>query len=207
MNKITNIAKIADYLEKTLKSWKISYSRKGSELSDSVYIEICENEENIKIRISDHDLPPTYGILNGYADIEIFGNGNLNRESGSSYFSAIAYLSRIFGKKMPAHVKKIHDADQKIKAEKELKEKEEHEEYLKRLPEIKKQIAAESAEREALKAAEEWAIENSPEDLAFFNECENKISLIPGKNKKKKRAEIRRIKDQRIKEIAVRMNF
>lgn len=83
---------IQDDIEKFLDSNGIKYKTHYSETSDSRYIvadiptKIDENGEEIesqeiKVRISDHEIPPTYGNTYGYADFE-FGV----RDSYDPYF-------------------------------------------------------------------------------------------------------------------------
>ena len=69
---------IANYVHRHLKaagaSCELHYSSHGT----SVYIFASSEDEDgdilagpIKIRVSDHDLPPTYGQMHGWADIEV----------------------------------------------------------------------------------------------------------------------------------------
>ncbi|MCQ2125092.1 MAG: hypothetical protein MJZ25_13005 [Fibrobacter sp.] len=88
---ITKAIAIADYLEERLNSWGYETRRDASTLSNSQYITITNysektgkeskyNVDELKIRISDHDLPPSYDGLNGYEDYDLrSGKKNTNR--------------------------------------------------------------------------------------------------------------------------------
>lgn len=88
---ITKANAIADYLEERLNSWGYETRRDASTLSNSQYITITNysektgkeskyNVDELKIRISDHDLPPSYDGLNGYEDYDLrSGKKNTNR--------------------------------------------------------------------------------------------------------------------------------
>lgn len=73
-----SISKTADAIARNLKVAGFSVTCEKSGLSASQYITaaIYDADDNtiferIKIRVSDHALPPTYGALNGYADYEV----------------------------------------------------------------------------------------------------------------------------------------
>jgi len=63
----------AEAAAETLEATGWSCTRDGSGLSRSLYVEAYheETEAELKIRVSDHALPPTYGQTRGYADLEI----------------------------------------------------------------------------------------------------------------------------------------
>lgn len=78
-------SEIADYLESKLATMGFSVDTSASDLSGSRYITLTNykeitgktskyNDEELKIRISDHDLPPSYDGLHGYHDIDIMSN-------------------------------------------------------------------------------------------------------------------------------------
>lgn len=86
-----NIKDIANQLIEAVKphGWKCD-EVKGSELSNSIYITFTYEEagepdeygpvemygECIRVRISDHELPPTYGQLNGWPTYEVGPHGS-----------------------------------------------------------------------------------------------------------------------------------
>lgn len=92
---------ITNYLESKLKSLGFNVKRDASIISNSEYLTITNykdmtgkessyNESELKIRISNHDLPPSYDGLNGYHDYDIISE-NANR--GGNDGNAIDYIS------------------------------------------------------------------------------------------------------------------
>ena len=99
----TNETVIADRIESWLKSAGLDIIRKYSASSKSNYITVNLNPEEdeelynnydgeFKIRISDHSLPPSYGIHFGYANFEV---GNHMDAHASDYVEA---LQKIFNR-------------------------------------------------------------------------------------------------------------
>lgn len=83
---LTKTNKIADYLDKSLNKMGYKTRRSASGLSDSEYITIDNyqdmtgnespyNNSEFKIRISDHDLPPSYDGKHGFHDADVMSMG------------------------------------------------------------------------------------------------------------------------------------
>jgi hypothetical protein len=49
-------------------------SRSASMQSESEYLIVSVGDECFKVRISDHELPPTYGLRDGWPDFDVFVN-------------------------------------------------------------------------------------------------------------------------------------
>lgn len=123
---------IADYLESRLKKMGYDIERDYSGLSGSRYITITNynditgkesryNDNELKIRISDHDLPPSYDGLHGFHDFDVM-SGNNSRPGNDGL--ATKYDEVI--KKLESEIKESVKNEQKetIKKEnRELKEK------------------------------------------------------------------------------------
>lgn len=91
----------ADRLAAALDKMGVSYNRKGSGLSGSQYFEFYDKgDEFRKVRVSDHELPPSYGTMHGYADVEIGPH-----MSGSDYEAALDQIANWTGTKVPSQVK------------------------------------------------------------------------------------------------------
>lgn len=93
-----------DYLKRALNRSGIeTYGEKGSSLSSSRYLEAsipdwsrnkigpleADDVRYLKIRASDHDLPPTYARLNGEADVEIGPHGSA---AGETWHNATRWI-------------------------------------------------------------------------------------------------------------------
>lgn len=73
-NYIDTIEGIETTLENSLKDLGYNVKVKGSNVSNSKYLLVSDPYQNIdefKIRLSDHELPPTYDKINGVPDFEI----------------------------------------------------------------------------------------------------------------------------------------
>lgn len=100
---------IADYFEKKLKDFGIEVERKYSGLSNSEYI-IIKNEgekfgkadvDDVEIRISDHNLPPTYDRQYA-ADFDVKSNGverNGTNGDANDYDVVLSKIISTIGKK------------------------------------------------------------------------------------------------------------
>ena len=99
---------------------KENVSTKYSGLSGSSYIFIDNGDSDIKIRISDHDLPETYHAVHGTPDFDITPGGSLRGDSNGYWDEAVAYMAKVKGIPVPS---KISESI-KNRKEKELEEKE-----------------------------------------------------------------------------------
>lgn len=65
----------ADIVADHAKKLGYDVEKRGSASSGSEYLNLSigdgDNFQTLKVRISDHELPPTYGLMHGYADYEI----------------------------------------------------------------------------------------------------------------------------------------
>lgn len=92
------VERLADELADLLRGAGYCIAVEHSRLSCSTYISVSESEESddyIKIRVSDHALPPSYGVLNGHADIEL---GDYAEADLTQCQSAFAAVENIFSK-------------------------------------------------------------------------------------------------------------
>lgn len=93
---------IADYMTEKLKTIGYEIEEDFSGLSDSRYITITNyseltgreskyNEDSLKIRISGHDLPPSYDGLHGYHDIDINSSEKKRggNDGGATYYDVV----------------------------------------------------------------------------------------------------------------------
>ena len=114
-------SKIADYLETKLNKMGFKTDRDYSGLSDSEYITITNykditnkesfyNGEEYKIRISGHNLPPSYEGKHGYYDEDIMSENNFR---GGNNGNATYYDN--FLKKISSLVPEKHDNKKIIK--------------------------------------------------------------------------------------------
>lgn len=105
-----NAHRIADNIERNLRAAGFSVGRDGSGLSSSQYITaaIYDDEggyvfEQVKIRVSDHALPPTYGSMNGWADYEV----GPHYEAVSDWTRVVVRLCERAGLAIPATVRAL----------------------------------------------------------------------------------------------------
>jgi hypothetical protein len=162
MNKLTDTYKIADYLEKTFRSWGLRVEPDFSGLSDSRYLEIDLSKDDdtidrIKIRISNHDLPPSYDRGRGGSyDYDVYTDSLRNGNTGStwSYAKLIKKFAEKLGKPLPAHIITLDKKEAEKQARYEIQSKIDYE-----------KAAAEEAHREAAVA---WARVNRPDDYEFI---------------------------------------
>lgn len=95
---------IADSIARWAEEMGLSVDRLKSKLSGSQYLSVshADPDGNIigqrKIRVSDHDLPPSYGEMHGSADYEI-GPHSMGAEGGST--DAVMWMADQFGLPVP----------------------------------------------------------------------------------------------------------
>jgi hypothetical protein len=124
---------ITDYLSNKLEKMGFKTKTDYSGLSGSQYITITNysemtgkesdyNGEELKIRISNHDLPPSYDGVHGYHDIDIMSEG---KERAGNDGKAISYeyflheVAKKIGLKTPEYDKKLEEIQQRKKEEEE----------------------------------------------------------------------------------------
>jgi|GEM_PF-3069766 len=110
---------IAKYAEQS--GWSVD-RKFGSNLSHSHYIELVRpiafdedgdtvDWETLKIRVSDHALPPSYKMQHGEADFEVSPEGSLHQDAHSGdWKDAIAWLAKRSGKELPSVVSRVAKA-------------------------------------------------------------------------------------------------
>ena len=104
--------KITDYLEEKLKSFGFNILRDYSGLSSSQYLTITNykditgnesqfNGDELKIRISNHDLPPSYDGLNGYHDYDIMSDNKFRggNDGNATYYENL--ISNLYNEILP----------------------------------------------------------------------------------------------------------
>ena len=64
----------ADRIVEAFQGLDLDIERDASAQSESIYLTLTKNDATILVRISDHELPPTYGMTNGWADVELWVN-------------------------------------------------------------------------------------------------------------------------------------
>lgn len=95
---------IADSIARWAEEMGLSVERLRSKLSGSQYLSVshADPDGNVlgqrKIRVSDHDLPPSYGQMHGEADYEI-GPHAMGAEGGST--DAVMWMADQFGLPVP----------------------------------------------------------------------------------------------------------
>ena len=102
----------ADDLAKSLQRWAeemgLTVERSASKLSGSRYLNVsrADKDGNLlggwKIRVSDHDLPPTYAVQHGEADYEV-GSHSMGARGGVP--AAVSWLSDVTGLPVPSGIK------------------------------------------------------------------------------------------------------
>ena len=97
----------------------------GSGLSSSTYLNLAVNakvdedggvmdyDREIKIRFSDHDLPPSYKRVHGEADYEVSPVGRMD-QAGGTWRDAIKWLAEKAGKPTPPAVAGLDNRDQTL---------------------------------------------------------------------------------------------
>lgn len=112
---------IAERIARYAAQFGYDVERHGSASSSSQYIELAfykeyddgsHDYETLKIRVSDHDLPPTYGALSGYADYEVGPH-----DSGTEWDIVVADLAERTGNPLPPAVKAAQTRKAKLAAE------------------------------------------------------------------------------------------
>lgn len=86
----------------------------GSGLSGSKYVvlsrESGDEVETVKIRVSNHELPPTYKYQHGMADYEVVPDKVNHNDAQGDWRDAIKWLSQKSGSKIPAAVRSADTA-------------------------------------------------------------------------------------------------
>lgn len=112
---------IADYLVAKLSNCGYSIIRSVSGLSNSEYLTITNffemtgqespyNGKEYRIRISEHDLPPSYDGLHGFHDEDIISGTNkirVGNDGKTDYYEGL--INRLFSKILPAKKKDLKD--------------------------------------------------------------------------------------------------
>lgn len=103
---MSSTSSIADRIARYAASLGYSAAHTGSKLSESAYVEVTLWDEadadagvSLKIRVSDHDLPPSYAA----PDIDVLATEA--RGFGVHWTAAVARLAREAGKPVPATVR------------------------------------------------------------------------------------------------------
>ena len=111
---------IATYLASKLKSLGFEIDKGSSGLSNSEYLTITNyqditgkvsqyNDKELKIRVSNHDLPPSYDGLHGYHDIDIKSGGVSragNDGNATDYESFLATIANSLGVQTPEYTQR-----------------------------------------------------------------------------------------------------
>ncbi|ULQ59244.1 hypothetical protein K7I13_12185 [Brucepastera parasyntrophica] len=194
MNELKDTGRITDYLEKTLKSWNFDVRRSFSGMSDSEYIEICfEEKDNIKIRISGHDLPPSYDNLHGLHNFDICTKAERMGNAGTAqtYVTFLNALAAHFNRPLPAHVVRVIEENKK------------ESERLAGIREAQaRKVEAEYQEKENnLEKMAKWAAENRPEQFAKIADYYTRADTVTGDKRQKLRRRARELEKQLIGEM------
>lgn len=95
----------AQKLERAAKAMGLSVDREGSRLSGSKYLHVSdprdENRAPVKIRISDHALPPSYKVKHGEADLEL----GTHADAAGGWAKGVRHLSKTFGRDLAGSAK------------------------------------------------------------------------------------------------------
>lgn len=77
----------------------LSCSTAGSSISESIYLTVSNELDEIKIRISSHDLPPSYGERNGWAVVEVDPRRNPvgRQDAVVAWAIAVKRVAELFG--------------------------------------------------------------------------------------------------------------
>ncbi|MDR1194846.1 MAG: hypothetical protein LBL00_00025, partial [Endomicrobium sp.] len=208
---------IVNFYEKALKKMGFDIKTEGSKLSSSRYITIINWEEvtgnesrynfdELKIRLSGHDLPISYDRLHGFHDLDIMTDGKErggNDGNAGRYDCEIEWIAKMANKPLPTHIVMLRrweaykreesarrDAEyRRLKREKELEYYSNNEiEYF--MP---------SVTADDYKQAQEWAQESS-NDLVkkLIAKVKEKEELIvkmkaAGENKQKRRRQKQKV--------------
>ena len=194
-NEKKGIANIHKYMTTELNKMGFEVETSGSGLSDSEYITIknweektgkygVNNDGTYKIRISNHDLPPSYDRTHGYFDADI--TDGINQRSGStgaaeSYVSAMARIANAAGKDIPSHIKPVLDKWKKEKEQKDIYEKESQKKKEEHLSFLE--------DRESKK---KYILENDKEAAKKLKELQDEADKWTGDKRKKK---LKNVKD------------
>lgn len=112
---------IAERIARYAGQFGYDVERHGSASSSSQYVDLAfyqeyedgsHDYETLKIRVSDHDLPPTYGALNGYANYEVGPH-----DSATEWDVVVADLAERTGNPLPPAVKAAQTRKAKLAAE------------------------------------------------------------------------------------------
>jgi hypothetical protein len=177
---------ISKRLEDVFIKMGFSVEKEGSALSDSQYLTLThENEEPIKIRISDHDLPPSYSGLHGHDDYDIYSENRRMGTDGNAtdYIAVIKSIAKKVNKNIPEQEKTILD-----------KESKEAEDAKKRIEEFRRE---DEQEQEQKKADEDKIVsflkKNNPDIYKTYKKYKSKFEKSHGDE--------RRTASKRMKEI------
>jgi len=117
MGAYTQCRLTTDKLTRALTHPGTSVEEISSSLSESYYLMVTrwtadgEFDQTIKIRISDHELPPTYANQHGSADYEIGDNNGYSSFDHETWHElAIAALTKL-GVSIPAYLKALKTKD------------------------------------------------------------------------------------------------
>lgn len=118
--------KITDYLEEKLKSFGFNILRDCSGMSSSQYLTITNykditgnesqfNGDELKIRISNHDLPPSYDGLNGYHDYDIMSDNKFRggNDGNATYYENL--ILNLYNEILPEQKSSIKEYQESIK--------------------------------------------------------------------------------------------
>lgn len=130
-SKLTKTDEITDYLTDKLESMGYDIETSGSALSGSRYITINNyneitgkeskyNDNSFKIRISNHDLPPSYDGQHGYHDMDVMSDNKFRGGNDGNATDYTAVLNKLYNE--ISEQTKINVKNQEIERKNRIKE-------------------------------------------------------------------------------------
>lgn len=188
ITKLKSIGAIQKNIKTKLEKMGYEVEESQSGLSDSGYITAKIKDKEYKIRVSDHDLPPSYDKTHGQYDFDIKGGGKDRpgtQGTAEEYQYLIARMAKIAGKDIPEQEKRIIEDDKK---EFEKKRKSEEQQAQKRIIKIKS-----LEEREEKKKR---LIETDGYAKEKIKELESEAEKYTGDKRKKKLKKLKEFIDE-----------
>lgn len=102
------MAKPSDNLAKYAEKLGYAVKRENSALSDSEYLMLShpQLQKELKVRVSDHNLPTSYKQKHGEADFEVTTNGP-REDAGNSWFNTVGLLARELNQDPPKQISSL----------------------------------------------------------------------------------------------------
>jgi len=161
----------------------------SSGMSDSKYIDVTDTDGRLykKIRISDHDLPPSYDNVHGEYHFDIISNGSdrVGTEANATgYHNVLKYFATLSGQGLSLHDQRLLDVDDE--------QKKSAREYTTNRLNTYKELQERISSRDT---KFKWISTNDSVLFERLNELRNKANSLTGEPRKKQLKKIKMILD------------